>query len=330
MLSEGRLERVGRYADVPMVYTKGFWQSGEANRLMFGEIRRRCAGPAVARHGRCRGAVEPHGAARRTAPFSRRAGDAGQARRPPPVARRGHRVADRGGRGSDARLMIFLLLATQAAIGPTGPAASPESRYEHCLDRATADPKAAEAEAGQWQLAGGGFFAQQCLGMAYANEQRWAAAAAGAFDAAARAAEKAGDARSANYWAQAGNAWLAAGDASKARGALDAALSAGTLKGLPLGEAHLDRARAMVAGDDMGECARRSRPCPGRSAGRSTGVAALGDARAADAAGARAPRRTSPKHWRWAATIRPCSSRPATSPRRPATRVARRRHGDKR
>ncbi len=146
--------------------------------------------------------------------------------------------------------MMFLLLLAQAATGPTGPAASTESRYDHCLDRATADPKAAQAEAGQWQLAGGGFLAGQCLGMAYANEQRWTAAAA-AFDAAARGAEKAGDARSANYWAQAGNAWLAAGDAARARGALDAALSSGTLKGLALGEAHLDRARAMVAGDDL-------------------------------------------------------------------------------
>ncbi len=38
ILSDGRLEKVGRYADLPMVYTKAFWQSGEANRLMFGEI----------------------------------------------------------------------------------------------------------------------------------------------------------------------------------------------------------------------------------------------------------------------------------------------------
>ena len=35
LLSEGRLERVGRYADLPMVYTRAFWQSGEANRLLF-------------------------------------------------------------------------------------------------------------------------------------------------------------------------------------------------------------------------------------------------------------------------------------------------------
>ena len=147
--------------------------------------------------------------------------------------------------------MILLLLAAQAATpaAPSGPAASIENRYEHCLDRAQTDPTGAAAEAGQWQLAGGSFFASQCLGMAYANEARWSAAAA-SFDSAARAAEKAGDTRAANYWAQAGNAWLAAGDAEKARSALDAAVSSGTLKGQALGEAHLDRARAMVAGDD--------------------------------------------------------------------------------
>lgn len=144
--------------------------------------------------------------------------------------------------------MILLLLLAQATT-PSGPPAPIADRYERCLDLAKSDPAAAEAEAGQWQLAGGAFFASQCLGMAYANEARWSAAAA-SFENAARAAEKAGDTRGANYWAQAGNAWLAAGDAPKARSALDAAISGGTLKGLALGEAHLDRARAMVASDD--------------------------------------------------------------------------------
>lgn len=150
--------------------------------------------------------------------------------------------------------MTLLLLAPllfAQATAPVGPPAPPPSqRYEKCLDLATNNPGLAEAEAGQWQLAGGGFLAGQCLGMAYANEQRWPAAAT-AFDAAARAAEKAGDGRAVNYWAQAGNAWLAAGDAAKARSALDAALAGGSLSGLPLGEAHLDRARAMVAGGDL-------------------------------------------------------------------------------
>lgn len=35
ILSEGRLEKVGRYADLPMIYTRAFWQSGEANRVLF-------------------------------------------------------------------------------------------------------------------------------------------------------------------------------------------------------------------------------------------------------------------------------------------------------
>lgn len=147
---------------------------------------------------------------------------------------------------------LLLLLAAQAA-GPAATLAAPDptrSRYDHCLDSASRDPTAGESEAGRWQLDGGGFLAAQCLGLAYANEDRFAAAA-GAFDSAARAAEKAQDKRSANYWQQAGNAWLAAGDPGKARAALDAALAGGTLTGLDLGEAHLDRARAAVASGDL-------------------------------------------------------------------------------
>ena len=71
-----------------------------------------------------------------------------------------------------------------------------------------------------------------------------------AFEEAARDAENARDVRSANYWAQAGNAWLAAGEHAKARAALDAALASGHLSGLALGEARLDRARALVAAGD--------------------------------------------------------------------------------
>jgi tetratricopeptide (TPR) repeat protein len=72
-------------------------------------------------------------------------------------------------------------------------------------------------------------------------------AAAAAFEGAARTAEAAKDQRSGGFWAQAGNAWLAAGDAAKAQAALDAALIGGTLTGFDLGEAHLDRARTLVA-----------------------------------------------------------------------------------
>lgn len=38
VLSGGRIERPSRYGDAPMVYTRAFWQSGEANRLMFGSV----------------------------------------------------------------------------------------------------------------------------------------------------------------------------------------------------------------------------------------------------------------------------------------------------
>ena len=38
LLSAGRIERVSKYGPDPVVYTRAFWSSGEANRLMFGEI----------------------------------------------------------------------------------------------------------------------------------------------------------------------------------------------------------------------------------------------------------------------------------------------------
>jgi tetratricopeptide (TPR) repeat protein len=146
-------------------------------------------------------------------------------------------------------LLPLLLLAQTApaaapAAGPPTPARS--NRYAECVDQARRDPGAAERGAKAWQQAGGGFLAQQCLGIAYTTQQRWDAAAA-AFEGAARTAEAGKDQRSGSFWAQAGNAWLAFGDAAKAQAALDAALIGGTLNGLDLGEAHLDRARALVA-----------------------------------------------------------------------------------
>lgn len=137
--------------------------------------------------------------------------------------------------------MFFLLLSLQAA----GAATAEPPRYAECMDLASADPAAGVLNASRWRVEGGGMLARQCLGVAYTNQQKWAAAA-GAFEEAAHDAEAAKDARAANYWAQSGNAWLAAGDAAKARRALDAALAGGSLSGLALGEAHLDRARALV------------------------------------------------------------------------------------
>lgn len=152
--------------------------------------------------------------------------------------------------------MILFLLAQIAppatpVVPPVGPVAPDQQRWEDCVELAVGDPPRGIAEADRWKLVGGRFLAQQCLGMAYATQRRWISAA-GAFENAAREAEAARDARAAKYWAQAGNAWLAAAEPAKARNALDAALAAGTLTGLDLGEAHLDRARALVAAGDLG------------------------------------------------------------------------------
>ena len=146
---------------------------------------------------------------------------------------------------------MILLLLVQAAQPVTGPPAPEQQRWEDCVELAVGDPARGVAEAERWKLAGGRFLAQQCLGMAYASQRRWISAG-NAFETAAREAEAARDIRAANYWAQAGNAWLAAADPAKARAALDAALATGNLAGLELGEAHLDRARALVASGDLG------------------------------------------------------------------------------
>ena len=141
--------------------------------------------------------------------------------------------------------------ATPREAGPreAGPPA-PTDRYAHCMDLAANTPAAGIEEASHWRLAGGGVSARQCAGVAYANAGQLTAAAT-EFEAAARAAEITKDKRSAGYWAQAGNAWLAAKDAPKARAALDAALAAGTLTGLDLGETYLDHARAQVASGEL-------------------------------------------------------------------------------
>ncbi|MGN6270639.1 MAG: tetratricopeptide repeat protein [Sphingomonas sp.] len=144
-------------------------------------------------------------------------------------------------------------IGTRSSIGGVaGPASPEEVRYHSCLQLALSDPQKAETRSNQWRLDGGGFVAQQCLGMAYANQGKWSAAAA-EFTGAARAAQAKQDDRAASYWAEAGNARLAGGDAAGARSALDAALAAGTLDGKERAEAQLDRARALVATGDLAQ-----------------------------------------------------------------------------
>jgi hypothetical protein len=140
--------------------------------------------------------------------------------------------------------MIVLLFAATLQAPDT------EARFDACVALAQTDPAAARAEALRWRIAGGAWFARQCAGLAYAREADWRAAA-GEFEAAAQDAARGKDARAAQYWAQAGNAWLAAAEPAKARAALDAALSAGSLTGLQRGEAQLDHARALVASGEL-------------------------------------------------------------------------------
>lgn len=136
--------------------------------------------------------------------------------------------------------MILLALALQAADTPV------DTRYKACLALATSNPEAAQNEAERFRLAGGGARARQCLGLAYAMQEKWRDAAI-AFEAAAQEATAAKDPLATRYWAQAGNAWLATGEPVKAYAALNTALGAGTLTGQDKGEALLDRARSLVA-----------------------------------------------------------------------------------
>lgn len=139
--------------------------------------------------------------------------------------------------------MILALLLQAAPLAP-------EQRFDACADLARRDPAAAIAEAEAWRVARGGVPARHCLGLAYSSQSRWASAAT-AFEQAAREADAAKDGRAANLWVQAGNARLAGAEPAAARIAFDAAIARGVLAGDRLGEAHLDRARAAVALNDL-------------------------------------------------------------------------------
>jgi tetratricopeptide (TPR) repeat protein len=138
--------------------------------------------------------------------------------------------------------MILMLAATAAAATVPSPK---EERFNACVDLASKSPVKAIETANSWLVEGGGVLARTCLGLAYASGAHWLSAAT-AFEQAARQAEREGDGRSANLWVQAGNAALAGSEPARARGYLDSALIGGLLQSAEKGEAHLDRARALV------------------------------------------------------------------------------------
>ena len=138
------------------------------------------------------------------------------------------------------------LAAAASAQAPSGD----QARFLSCTELIKTAPEKAAENANDWRLKGGGLAARECLGLAYAALERWAPAAT-AFEQAAREAEAARDARSADFWVQSGNSWLAGGDGVKARQAFDAALATATLTPELRGEVHLDRARAAVLLGDL-------------------------------------------------------------------------------
>lgn len=142
--------------------------------------------------------------------------------------------------------MIAALLLAAVQDGPPPPADMDRSRYQSCVALARSKPAEGVAEANRWRQSGGGFLAQQCLGIALAGRGQWVDAAQ-AFEQAASEGSSANADQVANFWAQAGNAWAAGGDFARANAAFDKALAAGTLRGLDLGELYLDRARVHVA-----------------------------------------------------------------------------------
>ncbi|MCB4858467.1 tetratricopeptide repeat protein [Sphingobium sp. PNB] len=125
------------------------------------------------------------------------------------------------------------------------------AKFQACLDQAVEAPDKGVAFAQQWRIDGGSFYARNCMGFAYARAERWAPAIV-AFEQGADEAERNGEmVQSGRLWAQAGNAALAGGDAAKARDDFDAALARGLPDGMEKGEVHLDRARALVALNDV-------------------------------------------------------------------------------
>jgi tetratricopeptide (TPR) repeat protein len=142
-------------------------------------------------------------------------------------------------------LSLIALAAAQAAIP-----ANTEAVFTACAAEARQSPEQAVRTAEAWGQSGGGFHADQCLGLAYASLGRWVPAAT-AFEQAAAKAQATGDRSVSDFWVQSGNGWLAAGDAARARQAFDAALATGFLSDGLRGQVHLDRARAAVAAGDM-------------------------------------------------------------------------------
>jgi tetratricopeptide (TPR) repeat protein len=144
--------------------------------------------------------------------------------------------------------MIPLLLLAATLVDLSGDAA----RVAACQKLVASDPEAAVEQASAWAERDKSVPARQCLGLAFVAAERWVPAEA-AFAQAAAQADVTHDGRAPEIWSQAANAALAGDQPAKAREDIDHVTS---LSGLPptlAGEAWIDRARADVALDDLGQ-----------------------------------------------------------------------------
>jgi tetratricopeptide (TPR) repeat protein len=140
-------------------------------------------------------------------------------------------------------IMMLALLMQSATTG------SNETRFNACANLVERDAVAAQKEAETWRDGGGGLLARHCLGLAFVVQERFAPATL-TFEQAAKDAAIQRDGRAAFFYVQAANAALAGDDPARARPLFDSALAMPTLSPLQQGEAHLDRARALVLLND--------------------------------------------------------------------------------
>ena len=143
-------------------------------------------------------------------------------------------------------LTAFALAALQTPAPPAPQGANDRLRACTALVRTAPAQAATEAQAWVEETGAPRAMARRCIGLAFAAQEQWAAAAT-VYEQAAQDAEAANDPGRAGFRAQAGNAWLAAGEAQRALQALDAALTTTGLAQAQRGQALLDRARAQVA-----------------------------------------------------------------------------------
>ena len=129
---------------------------------------------------------------------------------------------------------------------------SDAARIAACQKLIASDPKTAVDQATAWAERDKSVPARQCLGLAFVGVERWAPAEASLAQAAAQA-EADHDARSLSLWSQAANAALASDQPAKAREDLDHVLAAAGVPPTLGGEAWIDRARADVALNDLGQ-----------------------------------------------------------------------------